>query len=263
MISKYINALLLVTAASVISSCSSSSGSAVGGTQVTINARPSPAVTLAQPAGNKTFTNDLGDSITLTRAYIVISNATIESTCGVSFSAAAEQLLNFIIPQAQAHTSSTPTSIGDPVVVDLLYADNESVHIGTLSPPAETYCGVSLNLLAADADAINLPEAAGTPNMVGKSVYIEGSFILAGGGSGNILISTGAALSSRHVLLPSLMQLSANNLSASAGIMFNYDSWFNAIDLALLETETAAFTDLGGTNVNQLLINIGDSIHSF
>ena len=263
MISKYINALLLITAASVISSCSSSSGSAVGGTQVTINARPSPAVTLAQSAGDKTFTNDLGDSITLTQAYVVISNATIESTCGVSFSAAAEQLLNFIIPQAQAHTNSTPTSTGDPYVVNLLNADNESVQIGTLSPPAATYCGVGLNLLAADADAINLPAAAGAPNMVGKSIYIEGRYILAGGGSGNILISTGAALSSRNVLLPSLMQLSASNLSASVEIVLNYDSWFNAIDLALLETETAAFTNPVDTNVNQLLLNIGGSIHSF
>ncbi|MBC8212101.1 MAG: hypothetical protein H8E21_13655 [Gammaproteobacteria bacterium] len=263
MTSKYINALYLAsaTAAALLSGCSSSSGSASAGTQLTINAAASPQISAVQPAGAKTFVNDLGDTITLTKAYLVIASTTIETSCDASFSVNASDFLNFFIPQAQAHTSSTPTSTGTPYVINLLDADNVQASIGALSPPAASYCGADIAILAADNDAINLPTGAGEPDLIGKSIYLEGSYTLAAGGSGIINISTGAALRNRALLLATQVTLSDNSRSAEININIHYDTWFNAVDLETLETETAVVTSPLDNNVNQVLVNISNSLH--
>lgn len=266
MILKFINliflASLLAGMVTMLAACSSSTGSTTAGIQVALNAAAKPANTVDMPAGVKTFSNDMGDSITLNRAYLVISSATIETSCGASFSAAAEGLLNILLPQAQAHTTTTPTSTGIPYIINLLAVDGGLNSIGNVSPPTGDYCGVNLDILAADEDAINLPTGVGEPDMNGKSIHIEGSYTLNGGASsGTILISTGAALTNRELLLSALMMLSNNNLNATLNIGISYDTWFDAIDLALLEAETALNTSPTDVNVNQVLQNISSSIH--
>lgn len=260
---KFIKSLLLAAVLSGLSACSSSSGSASAGTQVNISASPSPINTATQAAGAKTFTfsSAPGDSITLTRAYLVISSATIESSCGASFSASLEGILDFLISPVSAHTTTTPTSTGEPYVINLLADDNQSVSIGNLSPPTDDYCGLRLDLLAADADAVNLPIGSGEPDMVGKTIHIEGTYSLSGGGSGNIHMSTGASLINRDVMLSALLMISGSNLNGQVDIGINYDTWFNGVDLATLETETASQTNPTDTNVGLVLQNITASIH--
>lgn len=261
MISKYINALAVAVLSASVIACSSSSGSSSAGTSVSLSAAPSPANAAAMPAGAKTFNNDMGDSITLSKAYLVISSATIETTCGASFSAALDGLLDLLLPQANAHTTTTPTSTGVPVVIDLLAVDGGPIGLGSVSPPAGDYCGVDIDMLAADADASNLPTGAGEPDMIGKTLFIEGSYTLFGGGSGVISMSTGSTLINRELLLFFPVMISKNNLNGSIGIAINYDTWFDAVDLATLETETATVTNPGDTNVSQVLQNITNSIH--
>jgi len=262
MILKYINLVFLACIVTTISACSSSSGSTTAGLQVTLSATAKPANVADMPAGAKTFNNDLGDSITITKAYLVISSATIETSCGASFSAAIDGVLDVLIPQAQAHTTTTPTSTGDPYVINLLNVDGGAGSIGSVSPPTGDYCGVDIDLLAADADANNLPTAAGEPDMVGKTIYIEGTYTLSGGGAtGAILMKTGAALSNRKVLLSALMMLSNNNLNGSINLGINYDTWFDSVNLVDLEADTAPVTDLAKTSVIQVLQNISSSIH--
>jgi len=241
--------------------CGSSSGSASDGTRVVIRATPTPANSIAQNAGIKTFSNDLGDSITLNKAYLVLSSATIESACGPTFSAVLESIFTWIIPAAQAHTTTTPTSTGVPFVFDLLGADSIPIVIGELSPPQQNYCGLRIDMLAADDDAINLPNGIADPDMIGKSIFIEGSFALAGGGNGNIHISSTATLTNRDLLLSTVLEISADNPDDGVDIEINYDTWFNAVDLALLETETASFTNPSDINVNRVLQNVIESIH--
>jgi len=263
MISKYISVFTLLICVSVITGCSETSGSNTSKAtiQVAINAAPSPVNVAAMPAGSKTFLNDLGDSITINKAYLVISSTTIETTCGASFSAAAEGVLDMLIPIAHAHTSSTPTSTGEPSVVNILAVDGGLVDIGDLSPSVADYCGVDIDMLAADVDTANLPSGVGEPDMIGKTLFIEGTYAQVGGATGNITLSTGATLINRDLLLSVLLSLSASNLTGVINIGINYDTWFNSIDLVTLETETAVSTNPADTNVSQVLQNITKSIH--
>jgi hypothetical protein len=253
--------LISLIAAGLVGCGSSSSGSVSDGTRVDISAAASPAISAIQSAGAKTFNNDLGDSITITRAYLVLSSATIEADCGITFTASLEHLLSFLISNATAHTTTTPTSTGEPYVINLLATDDAPIAIGKLSPPVNNYCGIRIDMLAADADTFSLPTGAGEPDMIGKSIYIEGNFTLAGGGSGDLHLSSGAALVNRDLMLSPLLLVSGDNPSGRIDISINYDTWFSAVDMALLETETATFTNPGDLNVSRVLQNITESIH--
>lgn len=263
MIFKYINTLLFCLLAVFLTACSSSSstGNPSAVTSVSMSAAPSPANAPMMAAGDKVFTTAEGHSVTLTKAYLVISSTTIETACGTSFSAAFENMLDLVVPQAHAHTTTTPTSTGVPYVINLLAMDNAPVSIGGMSPAVADYCGVDVDLFAADADALNLPAAAGEPDMIGRTVYIEGSYSLTGGGVGVIKIDTGATLINRNLLLSALMMISASTPSGSVSLGINYDTWFDAVDLSLLETETVSTTNPSDTNVSQVLQNITSSIH--
>lgn len=255
MISTCIKLLSVVAIVAAVSSCSSSSGSASAGTNVEISIAPSPAISAAMPAGSKTFENDMMDSVTLTKAYLVVSSSTIETTCDISFTAAIDGLLDIIVPSANAHTTSTPTSTGEPYVINILGVDGGLNDIGSLSPPTGDYCGVDIDMFAADEDAIDLPDVgAGEPDMIGKTFYVEGAYTLNDGGIGNISISTGATLINRELLLSALMMISASQLNGSVDLAVNYDRWFDTVDLSLLELGNA-------DELNKVLVNVTDSIH--
>jgi len=259
MILKYTNLILVATLAAVIAGCSSSSGSASAGTQVTISVAPSPVKAVTVATDSKTFINAEMDSITLTKAYLVVSSATIETSCGASFSAAAEGLLDLIIPQVNAHTVSSPTSTGEPYVINLLGVDGGLTSAGSLSPPAGDYCGVDIDMTKADIDANGLPADI---DMIDKTLVIEGSYTLLDGvTTGDIHITTGVNLYNRELLLNALMMLSVSNLSGTIDLGISYDTWFDAVALDILESETAAFTDTAASNVNQVLQNIKKSIY--
>jgi len=264
MIFKYINTLLACLLAVSLTACSSSSssGDSSAVTAVSMSAAPSPANAPVMMAGNKVFTTAEGHTITLTKAYLVISSTTIETTCGTTFSAALEKALDVLVPQAHAHTTTTPTSTGVPYVIDLLAADDVPESIGGMSPAVADYCGVDVDLFAADDDALNLPVGAGEPDMNGRTVFIEGSYSLNGGaGTGVIKIDTGATLINRNLLLSALMMISASTPTGSVSLGINYDTWFDAVDLSVLETETATTTNPSDANVSQVLQNITASIH--
>jgi hypothetical protein len=264
MILKCTDVILTAALVAGMAGCTSSSSSGSGSSSVTeVSMSAAPAASLTRPvtvsADEKRFRNSSDDAtIVLTRAYLVIANTTIETSCGASFSAALDGLLDIVMPQAYAHTSATPTSTGEPYVIDLLAADNAAIAIGSMSPSVADYCGVDVELFAADEDANYLPEAAGAPDMVGKTVYIEGSYTPDGGATGVIAIDTGAALINRNLSLSALMMISAEDPTAAVSLGINYDTWFDAVDLKALESESAA---KAGDNYNQLLLNITNSIH--
>jgi hypothetical protein len=128
-----------------------------------------------------------------------------------------------------------------------------------MSPAVADYCGVDIDMFAADADALNLPTAPGEPDMIGRTVYIEGSYTLSGGGAtGNIKIDTGATLINRKLFLSALMMISASSPTGSVDLGINYDTWFDTVDMEALVAESAA---KAGDNYNQVLQNITASIH--
>ena len=259
---KYINTLLATLLVVSLTACSSSSstGGSSSVTAVSMSAAPSPSSATILPAGTKVFTTAENHTITLTKAYLVISSTTIETSCGATFSAALEKVLDVIVPQAHAHTTTTPTSTGVPYVIDLLAADNAAVSIGGMSPAVADYCGVDIDLFAADDDAINLPSGS-EPDMIGRTVYIEGEYSLDGGaGAGDIKIDTGATLINRKLLLSALMMISASTPSGSISLAINYDTWFDAVDLVLLDSEVEPPTDINSEGF-KVLQNITNSIH--
>ncbi len=261
MTSTFTKVSMMFFALAILSGCGSSSSSSSEATRLDLAAAPMAAIGAPQAAGAKTFSNDLGDSITLTRAYLVLWSSTIKTECDASFIVFLERTLDFLLPVASAHTTATPTSTGIPYVIDLLATDGVAIEIGSLSPPTNDYCGISLEPLAADDDTINLPSAVGDPNMVGKTLYLEGGYTLAGGGSGSISISTGAALATRNLLLNPLVSISDANRSGEVTLTINYDRWFDSVDLSQLEIETATFTNPGDLNAGRVLQNVVDSIH--
>lgn len=245
---------LLAAGALLLTACGGGSGggSQSAGTQAVFTASTSPAVAAALPAGSKTIVNDLGDTIVLEKAYLVLSNLNMETSCtGSSFYVSIDKLLDGLFPAAYAHTVATPTSTGVPVVIDILAADNAAVTLGQTSPPVGDYCGLTLNLDVADDDAENLPAGAGEPDMVGRSLYLQGTE------NGNpFTFSVSVAMIERKLLFNAPVSLTSANRTAQAAIAINYDSWFQGVDPAGLDD-----TDLNKPASNQLLQNITASLH--
>lgn len=244
----------LLAAGILLTACGGGSGgsSQSTGTEAVFTAAASPAVAAALPAGSKTVVNDLGDTIVLEKAYLVLANLNMESVCtGNSFYVSIEWLLDRLVPAAQAHTVATPTSTGVPIVVNLLAADNVTVDLGRTSPPTGDYCGLTISLAAADDDAENLPTGAGEPDMIGKSLYLEGTQ-----NGTPFTFSISAALIERKLLFNAPMTLTAANRHAAATIAIHYDTWFQGVDPAALND-----TDLNNPASNQLLQNITASLH--
>jgi hypothetical protein len=77
------------------------------------------------------------------------------------------------ISVARAHTESSLTRLGTPVVESMLRADGSIVELGVFGPPPGAYCVTRYFVDPADEDAQNLPADA---PMLGKTVYVEGTY---------------------------------------------------------------------------------------
>jgi len=221
---------------------SGGSSSTEAGISVGISAqlRPTPntdASITTQPAGEKTFLNSEGTSIRLTRAYVVFSSITLESSCDstafaqLDLTAIPRALVNLLIPSAEAHTTATPTQTGEPHVLNLLAADMQSVDIGELAPPAGSYCGITANLSAADGDAAGLPTDF---NMVGKTLHIEGQ-ALVGDVAVPFSLETSIAFLPASIPLDEQLVLDSSHRIAAISLSIHYQRWFDGINLTSLD----------------------------
>jgi len=259
MISSYIKTSiktgLLLSALAILSACSSSSSSSSDATRVEITAAPLPANAAMMPADSKTFTNTEAVSITLDKAYLVISSVVIETECGASFSAALEGLFNIVIPVAHAHTEPSPTTTGIPYVIDLLAVDGGDINIGELSPPTGDYCGADIFMESADADAENLPTGTDDPDMVGKTIYVKGTYKVTPMATPvDFTISSGINLINRELLLSALVMIDKDNSDGTVNLAINYDTWFDTVDMALLATGNADELDAALQNVTSSIV---------
>jgi hypothetical protein len=218
----------IVTA--LAASCSSSdSTSTTTGTTFDLSAFVAPAVpsnvTTPNP-GEKQFTTQSGDTVTLTKAYLVIASVEIVTSCTVH-SQWLDSIVDTLIPPALAHTTPTPTTTGVPYVIDLMATDGTEFTLGQLAPPPGDYCGADIFMDPADSDTFNLPgDVPG--GMIGKTLYLEGSYVRAGETAPNdITVSIDQPIEERNLLLPAVVSVSASNLNGSASTSINYDTWFN------------------------------------
>ena len=126
---------------------------------------------LAAEGRSMQLQTDTGYTVTLDRAYLSLGAVEIH---GCNETGGDALLRRWFGPKlALAHTTSSPTRIGEPFVLSLLARDREPVEIGMLRPPPGDYCVTQVDLEAADDDARGLPDDV---DVVGATLDVAGSW---------------------------------------------------------------------------------------
>lgn len=227
-----------------LSACSE--GSRNEGTRIEFVAQAQALRTVQTDGAGKQFANSEGTSILLRRALITVSKITLSTDCNRSGFVHLQRFKptwDWFIPVAHAHVSESPTSIGAPTVIDMLEIDGEPQSLGFLSPPVQDYCGTQWDVFAADDDAANLPSDF---PMVGLSIALEGHF---GTEETPFSIRSAQSLRPAQRLFPALLMLSAQQRTATVSMDWNYDRWFDGLDLGALSRGDAA-------TINSLLLAV-------
>lgn len=183
-----------------------------------------------QPAGpvqaeglSRSFTNDRGDRILLTRAQVTLNSVEI-FPCPEG---AAWRWLRELSPigTAYAHSASSPRQLGTPHVSSLERPDGEALELGTLRPPPGRYCRVHLIFGPADEDAMGLP-ADGA--MAGRTLLLEGEILAADGEGSRLFRLESSGISNAELSLEGLT-LSAEELESEQLISLAYDHWLDGV----------------------------------
>lgn len=184
-------------------------------------------------AGQKTFKTREGVTVTLKQAYLVVWSMKLESDCN----SANFTWLNLLFPTAAAHTDTTPTQLGVPNVINMLAEDSEVTHLGEIAPPPGTYCGITVELLKADEDAVGLKDFP--INMLNRVLYLEGEYTPLGG-TAPISFTLDVAKTPRpkSLRLPTPLILSTTAPTAQITVATQYDRWFDAVDFTQLNQDT-------------------------
>lgn len=136
----------------------------------------------------------------------------------------------WLLPEAHAHGTSTPTLSAVPVIVsgagtDLLPATSR---IGNLSPPAGRYCSLRYRLGPADGDALGLAIA---PHLRDHSFWLRGV-----AGPSEQELTAFELLSERtlDVTVPLELELSRERPEVSVHLRLDAGSWLAALDAGVL-----------------------------
>ena len=230
----------------LLTGCGSTTSSG-SGTDVHVHVTHEPSASLVAPSENsKRFTTGGSTEVEITQAYLTIGTMDIRTDCSASpFAKLGDSILNVLFPAAYAHTVSSPTSIGEPLVLDIMANDVTEVEFGDFSPAAGSYCGITVHLHPADADARDLPVLV---SMTGVVAHIEGVYNT---GSGDTSFTVDVTAEPEHADLPFLTDivLSASNLTAAVDLNIEYDTWFYAINMSSLAAADPAALAAFGDNL--------------
>ena len=180
----------------------------------------------ATPAAVRT---DLGYRVRLERAMIAVGRVEL-IRCD-----------NFVLDlwklvtaaRAKAHEFSSPTSLGVPLVIDLMESAGVPLFAGTLRPPPGRYCGIRVTGMPADQDAEGLTDE--NLDMTQNSVFI----------AGRVEDETGdapsALLAQIWEILPCEMRFDRplvfdGPALESVSIQIDHRKWFDGIDFALQDS---------------------------
>ena len=119
----------------------------------------------ATPAQIRT---DMGYRVALERALIVVGK--VELIRCDNFVADLGKLL--APARARAHVLDTPTSLGVPLIIDLMESAGAPEFAGTMKPPPGRYCGIRVLGMPADQDAVGLSDE--NLDMMQHSVLVAG-----------------------------------------------------------------------------------------
>ena len=174
----------------------------------------------ATPAAIRT---DQGYRVWLDRALIVVGQVEL-----IRCDNFVQQLWGFFAPsRARAHELSSPTSLGVPLVIDLMESAGAAQFAGTLRPPPGRYCGIRVVGMPADEDAEGL--TAENLDMMNQSVLIAGRVEDTSTGTEESLLAR------VWEVLSCDMQFDSPVLQ-TVSIQIDHTTWFDGIDFALQDS---------------------------
>lgn len=188
-------------------------------------------------AGGRTLTRPDGQTLTLTRGYVTLGSVELkpcEEPLGW-------RLLRALSPigTAHAHSEGSPLRLGTPHVSGLERPDGSVLTLGTLRPAPGRYCRARLTFEPADADAEGLPSADSGVDMEGRTLWLEGTRVPAGGGEPQPFRLVTSNIATVEVVLDGLT-LSEDAPSAERVFVLAWDTWLASVDLEALESQEAA-----------------------
>ena len=238
----------------LISACSSTDSTPGTEVHAHLTHLPPASTVTATTTPGKQFDNDQGVTVELTSAFLTISEMELRTDCSASpFALIFDTVYELLVPTATAHTESTPTRLGEPLVVNLLNPDSEELEFGHFSPAAGSYCGITVHMHPADVDARGV-----VPEIANRVIHIVGLYDDNVNNAGTFTLNIDIEPEHADILLPSAIELSSSNLSGEAHLNIEYNSWFNGLDATGIASLEAG--DL--TAVQQFLENVTHSIHS-
>ena len=184
---------------------------------------------LAEPTPLEIRT-DLGYRVRLDRALIAVGQ--VELVRCDDF--VAELLGLFRAARARAHVLDTPTSLGEPLVLDLMEGAGTPEYAGTMKPPPGRYCGVRLVGMPADEDAPGLNDK--NQEMTEHTVLVEGSVRAEGEETEIPLFVPIGDLFQRELPLARPLVFESPVLE-NISIRIDHMSWFDGIDFAPLSED--------------------------
>ncbi|RKG85529.1 hypothetical protein [Corallococcus terminator] len=189
--------------------------------------------------GERSFTRTDGQTLTLTRGYVTLGSVELKP-CE---EALGWRLLRAVSPigTAHAHSTGSPRLLGTPHVSGLERPDGNVLTLGTLRPAPGRYCRARLTFEPADTDAEGLALAADSGvDMVGRTLWLEGTRVPAGGGEPQPFRLVTSNIASVEVVLDGLT-LSEEEPVAERTFVLAWDRWLASVDL---ESQGAAATVL-------------------
>ncbi len=181
----------------------------------------------ATPAQIRT---DLGYRVGLSRALIAVGK--VELIRCDNFVADLLQL--FAPARAKAHVLDTPTSLGVPLVIDLMESAGTPEFAGTLKPPPGRYCGIRVLSMPADPDAAGLTDE--NLEMMQLSVLIAGQISDTTSDEASPLVARIWEVFDCEMLFDRPLVFDTPGLE-SVSIQIDHTSWFDGIDFALQSSD--------------------------
>ncbi|RKH88042.1 hypothetical protein D7Y21_16455 [Corallococcus sp. AB045] len=178
--------------------------------------------------GERSFTRADGQVLTLTRGYVTLGSAELKP-CE---EALGWRLLKALSPigTAHAHSVGSPLRLGTPHISGLERPDGSVLKLGTVRPPPGRYCRARLTFEPADADAEGLPGADSGVDMVGHTLWLEGTRVPSGGGEPQPFRLVTSNLATVDVVLDGLT-LSEDEPAAERTFALAWDTWLATVDL--------------------------------
>jgi hypothetical protein len=177
----------------------------------------------ATPAQIRT---DMGYRVSLDRALIVVGK--VELLRCDNFVA---DLWGLFSPaRARAHVLDTPTSLGVPIVIDLMESAGTPEFAGTLKPPPGRYCGIRVLGMPADPDASGLTDE--NLEMMQHSALLAGQVVDTTSGEESPLLARIWEVFDCEMHFDRPLVFDGPVLER-VSIRIDHTSWFDGIDFAL------------------------------